>query len=321
MRRGRIIIPFRGPARPARPPERNNAWETTPEECAEAKRILAKATHFPPEIVDIVMDLAEYWVCSVASIDYSVAANEQFKVYGASGRENQFLLRTEPMGLTAWHSNDQERWQTQAPAFKLEEEYSRKELQRFIEGPSLTLAHPLRKLVFDITSKDQGWGGDYGSKDTFRSSWTWFDAGIDRFDKGHICSTECMENSEDGTANASEGVPTTCSMRPVWPPLKENLSEYDHQLFPAADHKIQCNLVAADDWQRHHVEWSWTDDIDPESSASQELDEKGRGSNTGDGSFVRSLRIGDMVTIWAHARYPGWVNNVRKVQVRACWAV
>jgi hypothetical protein len=107
----------------------------------------------------------------------------------------------------------------------------------------------------------------------------------------------------------------------VWPPLKENLNEYDHYLHATPDHKIQCNRVAEHDWQHYHIEWSCTDDIDPESSAGQELEAIGRGSATGDGSFLRSLKVGDMLTVWGRARFPGWTNRIQKVEVKVYWAL
>ncbi|KAJ8112697.1 hypothetical protein ONZ43_g5335 [Nemania bipapillata] len=168
--------------------ELKNNHEPSPGQCHEVKRILAKASKFPPEIVDIVMDFAEYWVCTMASIDYSGTPNGHFAIHGAREDENTFLLRTEPLGLTTWHPDDQGRWKAAAPARKLNEEYKREELAGFIEGPDSGFKHPFRKVVFDITSKDQGWGGEPGTRRTFQQSWTWFDVGIDRFDKGHMRS-------------------------------------------------------------------------------------------------------------------------------------
>ncbi|KAI1163528.1 hypothetical protein F5B18DRAFT_319421 [Nemania serpens] len=305
---------------PERPPELKNTLDPTPKECAEVKRLLGKATSFPPELVDIVMDFAEYWACSVTSIDYSVTASKNLAIHGGRDREDKFILRTEPLGLTAWHSDDHDRWQAAAPARKLDEEYPRKELERFVEGPLSTLEHPFRKIVFDIVSRDQGWGGDVQSRRTYQSSWTWFDAGIDRFDKGHTPASESVESTQAKTSSEPQNVPTTCAIRPVWPTLKEDLSEYHHGLHPTADHMIQCNRLAEHDWQHHHIEWSWDDDIEPESSAGIGLTSNGRGSATGDGSFIRSLRLGDMVTVWGRARFGGWTNSVEKVKVQVYWA-
>ena len=77
--------------------------------------------------------------------------------------------------------------------------------------------------------------------------------------------------------------------------------------------------------------WSYTDDIIyPPSEESDEpvdirvvseLEECGRGKSTGDGEFVRNLKLGDIVTVWAKARFPGWTNHVERVKVDVYWAV
>lgn len=61
---------------PERQPELKYTYDPTPNQCNVVKGILQKATNFPFEIIDIVMDLAEYWACSIASMDYSVNANQ-----------------------------------------------------------------------------------------------------------------------------------------------------------------------------------------------------------------------------------------------------
>jgi hypothetical protein len=40
----------------------------------------------------------------------------------------------------------------------------------------LSELHPVRKVVFTITSKDQGWSSSPGSHGTYENSWTWFEA-------------------------------------------------------------------------------------------------------------------------------------------------
>ena len=137
----------------------------------------------------------------------------------------------------------------------------------------------------------------------------------------------------------------TCAIRPLWPPsvpvdsstsagpdaIPNNNpnapppaatgAQYHHTLQPAPDHLIQRNKLASRNFEHHHVEWSATDDVDPESPEADQLEAAGRGRATGNGAFVRSLKFGDMVTVWARARYPAWVNNVKRVEVRVYWAI
>jgi hypothetical protein len=51
------------------------------------------------------------------------------------------------------------------------------------------------------------------------------------------------------------------------------------------------------------------------------LEEQGRGRDTGTGEFVRNLKLGDVVTVWAKARFPQWVNVVEQVKIDVYWAV
>lgn len=58
---------------------------------------------------------------------------------------------------------------------------------RLANYPTPRLMHPCRKIVFSIRSHDQGWGGGHDNQDTYRSSWTWFEAGLERFDASQHC--------------------------------------------------------------------------------------------------------------------------------------
>lgn len=98
-------------------------------------------------------------------------------------------------------------------------------------------------------------------------------------------------------------------------------ARFDHALLAAPDHCIQHNRLAVRAPEHHRVEWRATDDVDPESAAADDLVAAGRGRATGDGAFVRALKLGDMITVWGRARFPGWSNNVERVEVRVYWAV
>lgn len=98
---------------------------------------------------------------------------------------------------------------------------------------------------------------------------------------------------------------------------------YNHELLADQDHLIQRNKLADKTWQHHHVEWSWDDKVDStntDSPAVRDLDNAGRGIGTACGEFVRNLKYGDMITVWARARFGGWSNNIQKVEVKVYWA-
>lgn len=67
--------------------------------------------------------------------------------------------------------------------------------------------------------------------------------------------------------------------------------------------------------------WSYKDYVSPEDPEADELEAKGRGKASADGTFVRNLKIGDVVGLWARSRFPGWENRVLSAEIRVFWAV
>lgn len=284
------------------------------------KTLLKRAGSLPDELINMILDEAEYWPCSSAAVDYT--SDKYLSI--SSGQDNRFLLRTEPLGMAAWAPDDDEAWRQPSAPRKLETEYSHEELERFRDKrlPS-TLTNPCRKIVFYFRSNDQGWGGNPADRGTYNGSWTWFDAGLERFEApgpGHSSGGDSSSSSEK---EKGPEIPVA-ALRPLWPPVMEDEDGppfYHHELLPSRDHKIQCNKTATRQVQDHRVEWRYLDDIDPESEAAKELDAVGRGKGTGSGEFVRNLRFGDVVTVWGRARFGGWENRVQKAEVKAYWAV
>jgi hypothetical protein len=84
---------------------------------------------------------------------------------------------------------------------------------------------------------------------------------------------------------------------------------------------LQKNLTSVKSTKEHIVTWSFDDHIDPGSLEANELQTQGRGSGTGSGELVRSLEVGDVITVWAKARFPGWVNVVEEISIDVYWAV
>ncbi len=122
------------------------------------------------------------------------------------------------------------------------------------------------------------------------------------------------------------GPPLLYALTPLIPSIQPqsdgNGSEtsFYYHLLPNND-MIQCNVVADSSYRTHRVEWSWTDDVDPQSLEAEELAKIGRGKASGNGEFVRNLRLGDVVTVWAKSRFPGWANYVLDAKVEVYWTV
>ncbi|KAG7153030.1 hypothetical protein HYQ46_000498 [Verticillium longisporum] len=341
------------------------------------KALLAKATNFPPEIIDIIIDHAEYWPCSETVMDYTGQNKVRISAGHASHTlEDRLLLRTPPVGFASSAIADADTWSRQpAPALPLAHEASPQQLKRIVRtAPALT--HPVRKVVFKLRSSDQGWGGERENHGTFKGSWTWFEAGLekieaeegeqlDAFRTDHLrpvyprteedhreWGNETRkygwggERENHGTfkgswtwfeaglekIEAEEGEQLdafrTDHLRPVYPRTEEDhrqwgneTRKYVHQLNANEEYKIQCNRTCTRGVSNYEITWRWTDNIDPESAAADELEAQGRGRATGNGEFVRNLQLGDVITVWGKSRFPGWANNVETVAVEVYWAI
>ncbi|KAF4122909.1 hypothetical protein GMORB2_7216 [Geosmithia morbida] len=206
--------------------------------------------------------------------------------------------------------------------------------------PTPRLVHPVRKVVFTIKSHDQGWSSSSSPKGGYEGSHTWFEAGLERFDAEQQCDAHCTKDLRYNSSKSVASALPLCALRPIQPPFEPMITKgkyaskdeggdivdnpsykYQHPLEPRQDWEIQRNKLATKTWQENEVTWSWDDNVDPESEDAKALEELGRGKGTGSGGLVRSLKLGDVVTIWGKARFPGWSNVVEKVKVDIYWAV
>lgn len=89
----------------------------------------------------------------------------------------------------------------------------------------------------------------------------------------------------------------------------------------SSQHRLQSNVQAVYQSKTHVITWRYDDNIAPESVEGDELESNGRGRATGNGEFVRELKMGDCVTLWAHARFPAWYNVVERAEVEVYFAV
>ncbi|KAK8132681.1 hypothetical protein PG999_000854 [Apiospora kogelbergensis] len=320
--------------------ETNNSpieYEASPTDIFTVKKLLMAAGSLPLELADMIVDQAEYWPCSTVAVDYSNVPRRLLGIRGGHNDQDKFLLRTEPVGLSSWTPPNHDAWRsTQSVPRKLQAEFGSDAFQEFVEEPSPVSKGLVRKIVFNIRSCDQGWGGGPNDHGTYRGSWTWFDAGLERFDSEAKPDEGCPWHSTDEDKEHNNRI-SSCAVRPVWPTVasatgnegneegnEEDAAappQYIHDLFPSDEHKIQANKVATAGMLQHQVVWRWNDDIDPNSSDAEDLEKNGRGKATGNGNFVRSIKLGDIITVWGRSRFPGWENRVEKVEVKVYWAV
>jgi hypothetical protein len=204
---------------------------------------------------------------------------------------------------------------------------------KWLEQSWMKSEYPCRKIVFTIKSHDQGWGGGIGNKGTYNGSYTWFDAGKEElvaFKQGEKPSTLPSKSSNIINVPTTESdTPITCAFHTISPPTESNQTSSDdtdiqyhfHHAFEPNDNCLQKNVTAEKSMQTHKIVWSCDDNIDPDSVFGQQLIDAGRGRATGTGEFVRNMRIGDVVTVWAKARFAAWCNVIEEVKIDVYWAV
>jgi hypothetical protein len=191
--------------------------------------------------------------------------------------------------------------------------------QKLTGSPDSTLSHPCRKIVFTFRSHDQGWSSE-GNNNTYDNSWTWFEAGLERW---------CAEEDDTSGCDRASAQPSfmpedlsTIIPKVRWDPTAGDLG-YQHPLLPDERLQIQCNKTAHRQTVEHQVVWRATDDVDAETNAeaAEKLYGCGRGKETGNGRFVRDLQLGDVVTVWGKARFGAWVNYIEYARVDVYWAI
>ncbi|KAM7201943.1 hypothetical protein V8F20_004651 [Naviculisporaceae sp. PSN 640] len=340
-------------------------YEPTVLDVIVVKEMLHKALNLPPELVDSIVDLAEYWPHTTTEIDYTQRNRLMRKdARGGHPSENSFLLRTPPLGFVRPPYSSPEDVETPPPPQLLEDEFEPKDFQNLIASPVKTIAHPCRKIVFTFASHDQGWGNP-GGEGLYTDSWTWFEVGLERCNK----KKSAAANEEDTARTPKFDL---ASLATLDPPIRQHEDSevlYFHfPLLPRDDRQIQSNVTVHHDTKEHKVVWSYQDNVKAasslpplpadddseteggnselkstqaasndedngessadgaagpvfESPAVKALAEIGRGKATGDGEFVRNLKLGDIVTVWAKARFAGWVNYVDRVKVDVYWAI
>ncbi|CAN8100797.1 unnamed protein product [Discula destructiva] len=320
-----------------------NAYKPSAMDVVVLKMMLQQGLHLPAEVVLSILDFAEYWPHTTATLDHSMI------VRTGAANENAFVLRMKPLGMIKNVHYDQKYYSSAcARPLPLAEdaEYPLEQFQQWIGGPTDIVQHPCRRIVFTITSHDQGWSHNARTdRGTYRGSYTWFEAGLERFDKTATCpkadtdekdaaadadETASNENSDPSSSAATvdrvnvelpDPYLPVYSLRPIYPPLAADQAApaFHHDLTASPTHTIQYNKTAVREATTHTIAWSWDDDRNP--LMGEALREIGRGEQTGTGEFVRSLKPGDVVSVWAKTRFGGWVNNVDAVKVDVYWAM
>ncbi|KAI6126379.1 hypothetical protein EDD16DRAFT_1825728 [Pisolithus croceorrhizus] len=234
------------------------------------------------ELVDIILDEACYWAHSTVEVEYPASADPSIG-------QDRMYLRTLPLAM---------------PGTEGDFVFSPQDVKDIRLGPgpgrsNLSVhsrLHPCRLIVFELWSHDQGWStnnpNDHG---TYKGSYTWWDA------------------------SPSSLVFADAEAIPDGSPVRFHQHE---QLRPPVpnERSLQRNLHAVKETQHHIVEWSYADTA-ASTVDQQDLYNCGRGPLSADGNFVRNLKVGDCIALWASARFREWEMHVERAKISVYWAI
>ncbi|CZS91734.1 uncharacterized protein RAG0_02257 [Rhynchosporium agropyri] len=310
------------------------------EDVISTKETLFKNFKLPIELIDTIIDFAEYYPCtSMCRIGGELHVRS-----GGSGSsestEDRFLLRSLPLGYVTDKSYPNTcsmdggyRSYPNIPASpwrnhdSLPSDITEDMKKQWATKSQMRGENSCRKIVFTIISHDQGWGGASEHKGTFKGSFTWFDVGKEKIHLSTVSDTIPGTDAfptlllEYGSTSRRENRPLACTVETISPKVHPNSpNRFEHPLLPTLD-CLQKNRTSKKKAEEYKIVWSCHDGIDPDSLGGKALEEQGRGRNTANGQFVRDMRVGDIVTVWGKARFPGWVNMIEKVQIDVYWAV
>ncbi|KAL2062269.1 hypothetical protein VTL71DRAFT_6535 [Oculimacula yallundae] len=317
------------------------------EDVLSTKETLFQAFKLPVELIDTIIEFAEYYPCtSVCRTSGELHVRSGGAGVGGS-TEDRFLVRSLPLGYIPGKSSTIECPMDSSSAIPLSYptipaspwresdalpgDITEDLKKRWASASQMKGESPCRKIVFTIVSHDQGWGGASEHKGTFKGSFTWFDVGKERIHVSHDKSAIDLEQKpgafpttlplQSSPESTEEKTPMACTVETLSPSTNPNSQDrFEHPLLPTLE-CLQKNRTSTRKAEEYKIEWSCHDAVDPDSLDGKALEEQGRGRNTANGRFVRDMRVGDVVTVWGKARFPGWVNMIEMVKIDVFWAV
>lgn len=251
-----------------------------------------KSDGLPAEVVDLIIDAAEYWPSSEVALQRRITIQKDV---------DQAVLSTSPLCF-----DEKVKWRFKFRFPPVLGYYLIRHIQTLDTASPQILPHrtihPCRKIVFSILSHDQG-GYPDGAPDSYHGSFTWFDAEV--IHKAHEPS------QRDGIHQRMNPI----DMSP------KHYAPNDPLLLPR-DNALQRNRARRRSAKRHTVVWHHLDNTAADSPEAEDVDrDSGRGRDTLDGRQVREMELGDSIVVWARARFPGWKNYVDSLTVRVFWAI
>ncbi|KAF3902234.1 hypothetical protein AA313_de0200705 [Arthrobotrys entomopaga] len=286
----------------------NNNNNNLPETAAkEATSILSHK--LPPELIPAILDEASYFPHkTIASLNETKSVSDGDKIY---------LV-------------------TYIPDFEAFDEGTRGK-----GGIGGGRQGKVRRLVFRMASRDQGWSSFRGDQGTYRGTWSWTEVELWRVGE----KPKPLPLSESGPAMLEEDIEAEPKTQTQTDASGEEREEEEEEVIEESEEEremnkgkymvgswlLQRNKHAESEPTHHEVVWDWKEDeLDDDDDLKWEdntIREYGgreywqRGGKLANGAFIRQLEGGDEIRVVMKARYPGWRCEVHSCQIECFWAL
>ena len=331
------------------------------------RQYLLISRDLPNEIIDIILDLAEYWPHTSSILDMTTRVYSGHMYYGSYAarprqklerllstpesrrefKENGFLIRTPPLGWQCVGDADSsERRESEPPPTtqprpKWKPLISRPQTPTWLPPRGL---HPARRVVFEILSREERLENTHrpGSTLYYANSKTSFEATVDTISFPKTTKKTVKRSidpliwtAEAATKDYHQQPADVCyTIRPKFPnhpsPSSSSCSPSssnppDHATSPSGVTKNYTahNRKVVRTWRYDGAERCYLPTTDRDFGSEKATE------------FVRRLKEGDCIGLWARARKvegrdgrrrPGeqdraWCNVVDRVAIHVFWAV
>ncbi|KAG0635854.1 hypothetical protein HOY80DRAFT_892343 [Tuber brumale] len=273
-----------------------------PAQVLKTKRLL-QSRGLPLEVVDAILDFAEYWPVVSMIARYTSEKIAQ-STYENSYSGSLLYLRTQPLPGEFKPEPTTGDGVGGGPTAGC-----------FIGRYQARGQYPVRKVVFKTVSRDQGWSSNEG-QDTYKGSWSWFDVHAERPKSIEAISPADFEPLVDAVVVTKT---SDCNNSPWKRVSATKMSEVNDNRNLASGSKetnnwdLQRNVHAGQDWKTHFVVWKHDG---PDSGPVDENTGAGAGAD-----LVRCLKPGDRINLVARAQFPGWRNCVLSAEIHVFYAV
>ena len=291
----------------------------------------------PAEVIDVIMDLAEYWPHTSSILDMTTRVYHEHMRYGSHGRGPKtrchnrsstsqlrrempgfgFVLRTPPLGLRCVQSDDPRRGYVRS-LLSTSSQVVNKGVEETPDWLPPRGKHPARAICFEILSREER-PTDHSMARGFRSdSKTSLEASIDSIKLLKAKSSPSQQplhwTTEAATTMKNTENPLDSTQRDFQYTFQPRLIPITHPGLPKSI-PITWNRTAQN--RKCVVTYKYDDTIPHSIEKERYLsDDNARG-------FVRSLKEGDSIVLWAKA-YEGAgpvCNVVDRVKIHVFWAV